>query len=93
MVSFQLVKRLWNDDCGGIISSEYLLVASILGLGTVSGLAALRDAQVEEMREMGNSMRAVREHFAPHELQKQQMPTAPPAGQNVGRGGAVMPTP
>ena len=79
MTYFTLIQKLWNDDCGGVIASEYLMVGSILGLGTVSGLSAMRDASVEEMAETGNSIRAVREHYTPKQFQKNQTP--PDRGQ------------
>jgi hypothetical protein len=81
MAYLNLMQQLWQDDCGGIITSEYLLLGSILTLGTVSGMANLRDATVSEMSEMGGTMRAVREHYTPKDLisNQAQRPTNPAA--------------
>ena len=65
MSFFNLMQQLWQDDCGGIITSEYLLLGSVMTVGTVSGMTAMRDATVDEMKETGNTMRAVREHYTP----------------------------
>jgi hypothetical protein len=56
--------RLWDDDRGSVIASEYLALGSIVALGSITGLAALRDATIDEMREYGQSVRAIRQHHS-----------------------------
>jgi hypothetical protein len=72
MSYLNLMQQLWQDDCGGIITAEYLLLGSVLTVGTVSGMTAMRDATVEEMRESGNTVRAVREHYTPSDITNQR---------------------
>jgi hypothetical protein len=69
---YHLAQQLWHDDCGGIITAEYLMLGSVLTIGTVSGMTAMRDATVEEMRESGNTMRPVREQYTPKNLTGQR---------------------
>lgn len=56
--------RFWNDDCGSILSTEYMLLGSVVTLGSIGGLRAMRDASVAEMKSMGNDIRAVRQYYA-----------------------------
>lgn len=58
-----LVKRLWQDDAGAVITAEYLALGSIVALGGVSGLVAMRDASVAEMEEYGRSIRSVSQEY------------------------------
>ena len=44
-----LMKRFWTDEAGVIISSELILVVTILVIGLIAGLAALRDAVTMEL--------------------------------------------
>jgi Flp pilus assembly pilin Flp len=53
-----LFSKLWNDD-KGIVALEYLLVATIVGLGLVVGLAALEGALNVELSELANAILAI----------------------------------
>ena len=44
-----LSMRLWDDDCGFVVSAELVLVARILVLGMIVGLVSLRDQVVQEL--------------------------------------------
>lgn len=55
-----LVARLYRDDRGSVLATEYLALLAIVALGSTAGLQALRDSAVEEMREYGQSIRQVR---------------------------------
>jgi Flp pilus assembly pilin Flp len=59
----QLLVRFWKDDQGAIISIEYLFFATIVIIGLVVGLAALRDAVVVELTELGNAILALSQGF------------------------------
>jgi hypothetical protein len=52
--------RLWADDAGSVIAAEYLLLGSIVSLGGVGGLVAMRDSMNDGYREFGESMRELR---------------------------------
>jgi len=43
---------LWNDEVGFIISSELLLIATILVLGMIVGLTTIRDQVVQELADV-----------------------------------------
>jgi Flp pilus assembly pilin Flp len=52
----QLLACLWADDRGALLSIEFLLVSTILVLGLVVGLAALRNALATELTALANAI-------------------------------------
>ena len=46
--------RLWNDDDGGVISVELVLIISILIFGMIPGLVALRNSMNAALTTIGN---------------------------------------
>jgi Flp pilus assembly pilin Flp len=58
----KLMLRLWGDDAG-IVALEYLLVATIVGLGLVVGLSALETALNTELTELANAILAVDQSY------------------------------
>jgi hypothetical protein len=58
-----LAAKLWNDDCGALISSEFLFVATILVIGVIVGLSALRDAINTELTELANAILALSQGY------------------------------
>jgi len=59
-----LLRRLWKDDCGALISIEYLFVATILVIGIIVGLDNLRNAVNAELTELGNAILALSQGYA-----------------------------
>ena len=57
------LRGLWQDD-GGIVSLEYLLLATIVGLGLVVGLAALNAALTSEYTELSNAVLALDQSYS-----------------------------
>jgi hypothetical protein len=55
--------KLWSDDRGALISTEYLFVTTILVIGTVVGLTNLRTAVNAELTELGNALLALSQGF------------------------------
>jgi len=54
----RILKLLWSDQRGAILSGEYVLIATILGLGVIVGLAAVRNALVTELCDMAEGISA-----------------------------------
>ena len=46
-------KRLWGDEFGFIVSTDLLLISSILVIGLLVGLVSLRDQIVQELGDLG----------------------------------------
>jgi len=50
----QLLRRLWADDQGAVISVELVLIISILMFGLIPGLVALRNSGIAILTTLGN---------------------------------------
>ena len=44
-----MLHKLWSDEAGFIISSELVLIATILVIGMIVGLTTVRDQVVQEL--------------------------------------------
>lgn len=44
-----LVARFWSDDQGFVVSSELILIATVIVLGAVVGLSTFREQLVQEL--------------------------------------------
>ena len=58
-----MLKQLWNDDAGFIVTTEMLLIFVILVLGLIAGLANLRMAIVNELTESGLAILSLNQSF------------------------------
>jgi Flp pilus assembly pilin Flp len=82
----ELMTRLWKDESGSIIATEYLMLGTVVAIGSVGGMTTIRDTVNEEYQEYGNTLREVR--------QAHSKPVTGPAakgrpGQTVGTIGEV----
>lgn len=59
----KIMLRLWQDDVGALIATEYLFIATILVIGIIVGLVGLRNAIVTEFTELGNAILAINNGF------------------------------
>ena len=50
-----MLKSLWNDECGVILSAELVLIATILVLGMVVGLVELQCSIVAELSDLSSA--------------------------------------
>ncbi len=60
----KLFAKLWDDDHGAVIATEYLMLGTVVGLGGAAGLAEMRDSMNLEYKEFGNAVRDVRTQYA-----------------------------
>jgi len=58
-----MLKQLWNDECGAILSMEAVLLATILVIGVVTGLSAVSVAVVTELADVGGAIAAVNQSY------------------------------
>jgi len=58
-----LLARLWNDEAGAVIATEYLMLGSIVALGGASGMVAMRDSVIDEYKELGQGVRNIRQAY------------------------------
>ena len=55
-----ILKRIWNDENGFIITMELVLIATITVLGLIVGLTAVRDALVAELADVAEAVSEMR---------------------------------
>ncbi|MBD3672503.1 MAG: hypothetical protein HUJ26_03155 [Planctomycetaceae bacterium] len=58
-----ILSRFWRDEAGFVISSELVLVATILVIGMISGLTAVRDGVVQELGDVGQAVGSVDQDY------------------------------
>jgi hypothetical protein len=51
----EMLKTLWNDECGVILSAELVLIATILVLGMIVGLVELQCSIVAELSDLSSA--------------------------------------
>jgi hypothetical protein len=59
-----LWRRLWNDDCGALLATEWLVVATILVIGLIPGLIALRQGVLTGLVDFGNAASSVDQSYS-----------------------------
>jgi len=59
----KLLAKCWRDDTGALISMEFLFVATILVIGVVVGLTAVRNAVNAELTELANAILALSQGY------------------------------
>jgi len=60
----KVLMQLWRDDLGFIVSAELVLVATILVIGMIVGLATVRDQVVQELGDFGLAIGQVNQSFS-----------------------------
>ncbi len=58
------LKALWNDESGAIISTEIVLVITILGIGMVVGLSTLRNDVVTELADTAQAIANIDQSYS-----------------------------
>jgi Flp pilus assembly pilin Flp len=58
-----MMRKLWNDEVGAVVSAELVLVLTILVIGMITGLASLRDAVVTELADVGGAIASVNQSY------------------------------
>ena len=56
-----MLRRLWNDECGALIASEYVVFGTIL---VIAGAATVRDALATELADFAAAISAIDTGFS-----------------------------
>lgn len=59
-----MLKKLWNDDLGALIATEWVFMTTILVIGLVVGLKAVQSAVLNELEEMAGAIGAVSQSYS-----------------------------
>jgi hypothetical protein len=60
----RLLRQLYRDDAGFVLHVELLFILTILVIGTVTALVALRQAVIAEAVEIANAILALNDSFS-----------------------------
>lgn len=58
-----MIKSLWNDEAGVILSAEIVLIGTILVLGVIVGLVELQSAVVQELGDLGGAFGVINQSY------------------------------
>ncbi len=59
----EMLRRFWNDEAGFVVSAELILIATILVIGLIVGLAVLRNQVVQELVDVGMAIGSVSQSY------------------------------
>jgi hypothetical protein len=60
----KILSRLWQDDAGFVVSTELVLVATILVVGVTIGQATLRDAVISELADTADMVNNINQSYS-----------------------------
>lgn len=60
----KMCRSLWNDEAGFIVSAELVLVATILVIGMIVGLVAIRNQVVQELVDIAQAIGNISQSYA-----------------------------
>ncbi|MHB8903398.1 MAG: Flp family type IVb pilin [Thermoguttaceae bacterium] len=58
-----MLRRIWKDEAGFVVSTELVLIATILVIGLVVGLATVRDQVVQELGDVAMAIGNVNQSY------------------------------
>jgi hypothetical protein len=59
-----MIRRLWNEEAGAIVSAEIMLIASILVIGVIVGLKSVRDSVVTELADVAQALANIDQSYS-----------------------------
>jgi hypothetical protein len=59
-----MLKNLWNDEVGALLSAEFILLATILVIGAIVGLKAVQEAIVTELADVAQAVANVNQSYS-----------------------------
>jgi hypothetical protein len=59
-----LLKRIWSDQRGFVATTDLVLIVSIVVLGTIVGLAALRNSVVQELGDLATALGKLNQSYS-----------------------------
>jgi hypothetical protein len=67
-----MLRSLWNDEAGFIISAELVLVATLLVIGLIVGLSEVQHAIVAELNDVADAIGCLNQSYAFSGFSKQK---------------------
>lgn len=60
----KMLRRIWKDEAGFVVSTELVLIATILVIGMVVGLATVRNSVVQELGDVAKAIGNINQSFS-----------------------------
>jgi len=60
----EILKSIWTDDVGFIVSIELILIATIMVIGLITGFTAVRDAVICELSDVGGAIQDLNQSYS-----------------------------
>lgn len=60
----QAINRLWRDEQGFVVSTDLMILSTIVVLGMLVGLVTYRDQVVQEMGDMAAAVGAINQSYS-----------------------------
>lgn len=60
----EVLKSIWIDDVGFIVSIELILIATIMVIGLITGFTAVRDAVVCELSDVAGAIQDLNQSYS-----------------------------
>ena len=58
-----MMKQLWNDEAGFIVSAELILIATLLVIGLVVGMSEVQHAVVAELNDVSEAIGSLNQSY------------------------------
>lgn len=58
-----MMKKLWSDENGAVISTELVLVLTILGIGLITGLKTIQQSLVSEFVDNAQAISSMNQSY------------------------------
>ncbi len=58
-----MLKNLFNDEAGFVVSAELVLISTLLVLGLIVGLSEVQHAVVQELNDVGDAIGSVNQSY------------------------------
>lgn len=58
-----MLKKLWDDEAGFVVSAELVLIATILVIGLIVGWATVRDQVVQELGDVAAAISNINQSY------------------------------
>lgn len=59
-----MLTRFWQDEAGFVVSSELVLVATLLVLGMIVGLSEVRNSVVQELTDVAQTFGTINQSYS-----------------------------
>ena len=60
----KLLSRLWADEAGFVVSSELVLIATVMVVGMLAGLTTIRDQVVQELADVADAVSEIDQSYS-----------------------------